>query len=342
MVHILESSTLIAKFHSRDDVRCPSSISEGGGGGSAVIKSTVSSRNIAQCLHEPGLAVRGTTVRQRVTTLYYMTLNYHPRRALRHQDKHSDAQKEAVSLQEHRNVLQAWLNSWFKIQAVYIPVAQTLRANERSDDTGASGYDEDYEDVSRLPTVIVPEKAKLLLPSQIPPSFWSTGCVLGLRDIELKMRITQASDALEQLKQELCVYSGLVHYKITQVSGPGQKANMRALNLLVRFRTKFTRCAERYRAARAALEVLDPTGDWQDYFRPLSDSDIQGPNGKSPKDGVAGNSKASKRLRGAGEGVRQLSWIWRVQHTAKSERTRVPSEADLDKCESLSFRDPLR
>ncbi len=271
-----------------------------------------------------------------------MTLYYYSRRALQHHGRHSDAQREDASLQERRNVLQARLNSWFKIQAVYIPVAQNLRANECGDDTRASGYDEDYEDANQSPTVIVPEKAKLLLPSQIPLSLWNTGCVLGLRDIELKMRIAQASDALEQLKQELCVYSGLVRYKITQVSGPGQKANTRALNLLLRFRTKFTRCAERYRAARAALEVLDPTGDWQNSFRPLSDSDIQGPNGKSPKDEVAANSKGSKRLRGAGEGIRQLSWIWRVRRTANTERARVPSEADLDKCELFFFRDPLR
>lgn len=87
---------------------------------------------------------------------------------------------------------------------------------------------------------------------------------------------------------------------------------------------------------------MDPTGDWQNYFKPLSDTDIQGPNGKSPEDGVAATSKGSKRLRGAGEGVRQLSWIWRVRRTANTEKTRMPTEADLDKCNLKSFQKSLK
>lgn len=229
------------------------------------------------------------------------------------------------------------LNSWFKVQAVYIPVAQTLRANQHDDGVGASGNIEpdDFKDADRLSTDVDVEKIKLFLPSQLPSLLWTTGCMYGLHGIEFKLRIAQASDTLEQLKQQLCIYSGFVHYKITQVSGPGQKANTRARNLLERLKEKITRCAERYRVSRAALEKLDPTGDWQELLRPLMTSDIQGPNGSSLDDPAPAMSRKSKRLRSNGKGVRQLSWIWRV-------RRQVPhsnAEPDLDKCERSFFQD---
>ena len=162
-----------------------------------------------------------------------------------------------------------------------------------------------------------------------------------LHKIERKLRIAQASDALEQMKQHLCVHSGLIHYKITQVSGPGQKANTRARILIERFREKITRCAERYRVSHAALKRLDPAGDWQDYLKPLLESDVKGPNGSSPDDPVVAISKRLKRSKGTGEGVRQVSWIWRVrrkisitntEELAGIEGSRAISEDDFDRC----------
>ncbi len=216
-------------------------------------------------------------------------------------------------------------------------MAQTLRANQHDDGVGASGNVEpdDFEDVDRLSTDVDMEKIKLFLLSQLPSLLWTTSCMYGLHGIKLKLCIAQASDTLEQLKQQLCIYLGIVHYTITQVSGPGQKANTRACNLLEWLKEKITRCAERYRASRAALEKLDPTGDWQELLRPLMTSDIQGPNGSSLDDPAPAMSRKSKWLRSTGEGVRQLSWIWRV-------RRQVPhlnAEPDLDKCECSFFQD---
>ncbi len=228
-------------------------------------------------------------------------------------------------------------------------MAQSLRENQHG--IRASGHgepDEEFEDASRLSADNDAEKVKLYMPSQLPTSLWSTGCMLGLHEIELKLRVAQTSDALEQLKQHLCIYSSFVRYKIKQVSGPGQKANTRAHILLQRFREKITQSAERYRVSRAALELLDPKGVWQEQLKPLLESDVQGPNGKSPHDVIAG---ASKRSKGTGEGVRELSWIWRVRRIAShsiteglagTDRSSVNSEAELDKCKSSYFQDLLR
>lgn len=259
-------------------------------------------------------------------------IRFQSRRALQYQDGDHDIQNGFTTLQERRNILHARLNTWFKVQAVYVPVAQGLRELQFSEDVRADGHVESDEesDNAGLPSMgIDAEKVKLYLPSQLPPSLWSTGCVSGLHDIEFKLRVAQASDALEQLKQHLCVHSGLIRYKITQVSGPGQKANTRARNLLDRLREKILRCAERYRVAHGALEILAPTGDWQENLRPLLASDIKGPNANSPDDVFVSMSKASKRSRVAGEGLRQLSWIWRVRR----KNPHSNAESDLDTCE---------
>ncbi len=332
-----------ANLYSGDAVRCSSSLSKGGGSSSEVIKHIIPSRNLTECVSQSRITFRRTTVNRRITAaVRYLTFNSHSRQALRYQDDNHDIQKGIMTLQERRNTLQARLNAWFKIQAVYIPVAHILRATQRSVAMGSSGHvesEEEMEDASQSLTDNDAETAKLFLPSQLPPSLWSTGCMSGLHGIELKLRFAQTSDALEQLKQNLCVYSGLVHYKITQVSGPGQKANTRARTLLVRLREKINRCADRYRRSLTALETLDPKGDWQENFRPLTKSDIQGPNGRSPDNEVAAMSKQSKRSRGTGEGLRQLSWIWRIRRTGGAGGSRLTAEADLDKCESLFFTD---
>lgn len=219
---------------------------------------------------------------------------------------------------------------------------------QHGDDAESSGHNEEFEDASRLLKGSIAEKAKLYLPSQIPPSLWGTGCMPGLRETELKLQIAQASDALEQLKHHLCVHSSFIHYKIKQVSGPGQKANTHARNILGRLREKFTRSAEKYRVSCATLVLLDPTGDCNEYLKPLLPSDLKGPNGNSPDDLVASMSKRSKPSRGNSEGFREVSWIWRVRRRvsptngelASIEGSRLMSELDLDKYEYLNSKEP--
>ena len=114
-----------------------------------------------------------------------------------------------------------------------------------------------------------PEKASLFLPSEIVSKKVEGGCPDGLMKIEALLRNAQATDALQHIKNRLCTYQNLVHYKISQVSGPGVASNTRTRNLLKRFKTIILRSTERYRAARAALAVLDPNGDWQARLKPL-------------------------------------------------------------------------
>ncbi len=338
----MERCTLITWLHSCNAVGRPTSISKGGGGDSEGIETSVSSRSNPKRIFESRPPIGGTAVRCHTMVVHCLTSNYIFRRALQYKDDNLDVQKGIATLQERRNILQARLNNWFTIQTVYIPVAQNLRAFPHGADARASRHeeidghkeiDDELDSASWSSTDNDAEKVSLFLPSQLPVSLWSTGCMPGLHEIELKLRIAQASDALEQMKQHLCVQSGFVTYKITQVSGPGQKANTRACSLLLQFREKVLRCSDSYRISHAALEILDPTGDWRGQLRPLLEGDVQGPNGKSPDDVIPA---MSKRSRATGEGLRELSWIWRVRSSvprSNAEGSSLGNEADVDRCE---------
>lgn len=235
------------------------------------------------------------------------------------------------------------MNNWFRIQVSYIPAASHLRnqshiCEEPVDDYSTLHNDEldDIPEPANDPfrSRDEPENIPLYLPSQLPQSLWSTGCISGLHKTEATLRIAQANDALEQLKAHLCVYSGLVNYKIVQVSGPGLHANTHARNLLTRYRDKITSYAERYMTARSSLALLDADGDWKLYLCPLLLADITGPNGCSPHDEPTKSMR--KAFTGTGEGYRELSWIWKVNrkflHPGEGPVASMRNEQQLSKC----------
>ena len=74
--------------------------------------------------------------------------------------------------------------------------------------------------------------------------------------------------------------------------------------LFKRFSNKTERVAERYRAARRAVEALDPEGTWQTRLQVLHPEDIRGP-GREDID------KHDRRPE-ACEKRREQSWIWLV------------------------------
>jgi hypothetical protein len=151
-----------------------------------------------------------------------------------------------------------------------------------------------------------PESIKLWLPSSLPPGLRESGCVNGLVGKERRLRLAEADDALVALRRQLRITTGVFNYKKTHVSGTGQKANTRARTLLSQLTTKTRLIADRYRAARKALAILDPNGDWQRRLLPLRSEDIRGPTRTDDDES---------------EGKRELSWIW----VTKSS---VPVEGD--------------
>jgi hypothetical protein len=136
-----------------------------------------------------------------------------------------------------------------------------------------------------------PEDIPLHLPSGTPKPLWPHE---DLVKKEVRLRIAQAADSLSELRRLLRITLGLWEYKYTQL-GPSQRAGTRARSLISRFKDKVDKAAEKYRAARTSLLVLDPSGSWSRQFLELKSQDVKGPSrGKDDES----------------EGRRELSWIW--------------------------------
>jgi len=125
--------------------------------------------------------------------------------------------------------------------------------------------------------------------------------------MEIRLRIAQADDALAEIRRQRRTLTGLVLFKHLHVSGTGQKKNTRIRTLFRRLGNKIERVAERYRAARRALEILDPDGTWRERLRVLRAEDIRG-LGREEIDRYDRKPKNSEKRR-------EQSWIWLVPRT---------------------------
>lgn len=158
----------------------------------------------------------------------------------------------------------------------------TARATMKSTTASAAASDAQVPDSlpdSNPPAPIAPGDwalMPLMMPSDVSASDRPTTCIPGLADKERRMRIGQARDALQLLRRQLRMRSTLQLYKTRHIQGPGQAPNTRARASIQTFTDKINRTAQRYRAARAALEALDPKGSWTKELQVLRDADVRG------------------------------------------------------------------
>ncbi|KAF8326255.1 hypothetical protein F5887DRAFT_900090 [Amanita rubescens] len=200
-------------------------------------------------------------------------------------------QLEIASLSQHATPLQKAqfheklntyyrkLLNWFEVQVIYIPAVATLRSPPSQNDRF------DIHDIPMLTT-------DLWLPSGIGSRVpWDR----DLGEYEWSMRMAQAYDALENLRQNLFMRDFLCKKK--KDWSRGVRENTRSQTLIDRARAKVTANAAKYRIARISLGQLAPflnkDYSWASKLRELSESDIEG----LPAEGW-------------GEGQRRLSWIW--------------------------------
>lgn len=142
------------------------------------------------------------------------------------------------------------------------------------------------------------EAYPLYLPSSISPTLWGArDCLPGLVLTEMKLRLAQADDTLDELRRQLRMSCTLRDYK--RAGATSQRMSTRAYSQLTKFKEKTTRCAERYTAAFDALKVLDPGGAWSQRLQPLDHkTDLRAPR-RDDED----NPSETSRI---------LSWIWLV------------------------------
>lgn len=189
---------------------------------------------------------------------------------------------QKAQLHEKLNSLYRKLLNWFEIQLVYIPSVATLRSLPPS-------QSESF-DLPDIPIV----NTDLWLPSSIRNKVhWNR----SLGEHEWSLRMAQANDSLEDLRQNLYLRDFLLKRK--KDWSRGVRENTRSQTVIDRANAKVIASAAKYRIARIALSqlapILDEDTSWASELRELSESDIEG----LPAEGW-------------GEGRRRLSWIWVV------------------------------
>jgi len=115
--------------------------------------------------------------------------------------------------------------------------------------------------------------------------------------MERKLRLAQAEDALVEIRKQCRIVQGLWLFKKINISGMGNRPNIRMLSLYNRINYKIECAAQQYCTAWSALLVLDPNGTWKDCLKELQREHMRGP-GRDPSDTKTGN------------GYFEPSWIW--------------------------------
>ncbi|KAF4593594.1 hypothetical protein EYR40_008381 [Pleurotus pulmonarius] len=137
--------------------------------------------------------------------------------------------RQRVNIVQRANVLRNKINVWLDHQKLYCPGAFVLRGGEPSQIT---------DPVNAVPSI------NLWLPSSIGHR---ATCPTGLREIEWKLRLAQAHDALNQIRTSLQIRAGVFQQK--DRFERGQRAMTRSCSVIARLQDKIDECVERYRVA---------------------------------------------------------------------------------------------
>ncbi|KAF8444074.1 hypothetical protein L210DRAFT_3611327 [Boletus edulis BED1] len=213
---------------------------------------------------------------------------------------HTDHQESQLILQS--NTLQRCIDSWVKLQHLFLPSLASQRAKSPGDDD----------------SIIPPDAYKLMLPSEICRSI---PCDERLQRVEWKLRYSQGLDALQTIRSNLRAQSCILKFKDRNLRGQG--ANTRARNTLKVIQARIDAAANRYDDAHKALYRLAPllkeNGVWSSVLRPLNRQDIRA---------------MSDLLWGETEGTRKLSWIWCAGGAADGEDEAILEDMRIEWCKA--------
>lgn len=193
--------------------------------------------------------------------------------------------KQQAELLDKCNGLYRRILAWRKSQVVHQPNLVTLIASA-TEEGGDSAVSEPESIPLYLPHTVIAEHKLRVRPK--------------VADVERRLREAQADDALSEIRRLRRIITGLWQFKSLQLSGEGNKPNTRLRMTHTRLQNRIKRSAERYRAARSALQHLDPNGPWSTRLQVLEDTHIRGPG---REDGESNSNY-------------DISWIWLVARPA--------------------------
>ncbi|KAJ7895592.1 hypothetical protein B0H14DRAFT_3628195 [Mycena olivaceomarginata] len=180
------------------------------------------------------------------------------------------------------------------------------------------------------------EAVRLFMPSDIADrKKRENACALGLPEVEAELRVGEAREALEALRQGLRTRTMTNRFRLRHCTG--QRMLTRGQGILRQINLKIHKAKLRYRYARNALLRLRGHGSWEQELKVLEDSDVRALNERALtaeeaerrravhdyEDIAEEGGVAAFGVVALGEGHRTLSWIW---YTAKSDE---PSETEL-------------
>jgi hypothetical protein len=169
------------------------------------------------------------------------------------------------------------------------------------------------------------------LPSAIPSARLNT-CLRNVPNIERRIREAQCAESIAKLCVTRRLRANLWMLFKKHVAGDGGAPTTRARSVVNTIEAQCLRHVASYRAAWAALQKLDPHGDWQRSWLKLEDHDIRGPTLESDQVEVDIRSRQSKKRAaksnftgpdssqtGRTMGTYQQSWIWTRQGVSLNE-----------------------
>jgi hypothetical protein len=190
-------------------------------------------------------------------------------------------------LQRRINTLRSKITAWYAVQQLYMPAASTTRARMA----------QSAQEGSPLPQ---PYAMPLILPSALNVR---AQCDARLQEYEYQLRLAQAEDALDEVRDCLRLRSHLFYFKDNFTRGIRYNTKSRAV--INKLEDRITAGATRYNTARTALLKLTKLQNKSPAalkkFQVLAKEDLRG--------------MAAAAL-GDSEGNRTLSWIWTVHGIA--------------------------
>jgi hypothetical protein len=142
-----------------------------------------------------------------------------------------------------------------------------------------------------------PEKSYLPLPSTLGIHHFSNPLVAALAEDEVHLRVTQASEALQQLRLSLGLKSALFRNSVALAKS--QRTKSRAWRSVKVVEASVRRHSQEYCNARQALVHLHASSSVMDKFPILKKEDL-----KMSRDVVEENR--------VGQRSEHVSWIWRL------------------------------
>ena len=262
------------------------------------------------------------------------------------QQKNVPTNLQDTSLKDQRALLMKRMQAWELVRGIYVP--GLLQYQVESGIGGPRSWDDSSN----------PEDIELFLPSQLPSNQCRAICAEGIPEVEVKYRLAQCEDALEELRHALRIKTRMIQFKNQNIRG--QVHNTRSRALIDRVHQRALASTAKYRAARAACQALDlfmPRG-WDVRFPPLLDSDVRGyrdAEGRAAGPGrrgiwedgrevLANNVEPSvgedgadiplgpterARRDGTGQTRFKISWIWRMDGANAEEAKREGDYSSL-------------